>query len=225
METEKAMSEKPNPRKFKTGYFRMSFPALLKPRKNDEGNERFELTMLFPPGEFEATRKAAMAAMTAAMTEKYGDDKSKWPKLKRKPTDVIRDFDEYNSESNKPLKGDWKGWTMMRANASTKMPPNIVGQHKGENGKFPAITDEREVYGGRWARASLEAYVYDRKDGKGVTLGIVNVQLAKHDKKFGGAVTAAEEDFDDVSDEWAGAGDAFDSGEQASTREEEDAPW
>jgi len=218
-------TDKPNLRKFQSEPFRMSFPALLKPRKNDEGNERHELTMLYPPGGFEITRKKAMAAMKAAMVEKFGDDQTKWPKLKRKPSDVIRDFAEYNAESNKPLKGDWAGWTMVRANASTKFPPGVVGPVKDASGKFPVITDEREVYGGRWARATLEAFFYDRKDGKGITLGIANVQLLKHDKKFGGAVTAPEQDFDDASDEWAGAGDDYDSGAQQSKATAEDADW
>lgn len=218
------MSEdKPNLRKFRTEPFRLSFPSLppMKPRKNAKsGKEQFELTALCPPQTAAIERAKAMKAFEAAMEEKFGD-KSKWPKLKRKPTDVLRDFEEYNSDGEKPLPGDWKGWLMFRANATTKYPPNVVGPVKGPDGKFPVITDEREVYGGRWARATIEALYYDHEEGgKGVTLSVVNVQLLKHDKKFGGSVTAAEKDFDDATPEMAGEGDAFDSGEQASTTDE-----
>jgi hypothetical protein len=215
--------EKPNLRKVKTGYFRMSFPALLQPRKNDEGNERYELTMLFPPG---FDKKPFMVAFKNAMTEKYGPDSTKWPKLKRKPDDVIRDFAIYNAEANKPLAGDWTGWTMVRANAS-KVAPKVVGPIKGQDGKFPDVTDEREIYGGRWARATVEAYVYDRKDGKGVTLGLASVQLAKHDTKFGAAITAPEKDFDDVDASMLGNADDYDAGTvtEGATAGAEASPW
>lgn len=214
---------KDNPRRVRTPMFRMSYPSLLKPRqyKDDETGvvrERYELTMLFPPG---SDMKPMQRAARAAMSEKYGDDQSKWPKMKRKLADVIRDFGEYNSESDKPLPGDWSGWIMVRANATTKYAPNIVGHTKSSNGTFPVITDEREVYGGRWAKATIEFYVYERKDGRGLTVGLGNVQLLKHDTPFGGAVTSAERDFDDATEEEAGAGDAFDSGEKSSTDDDE----
>lgn len=215
--------EKPNLRKFRTTPFRMSFPHILTPRetKDDSGKVtlRYELNMLFPPGGFD--RKVFMTAFKNAMVEKYGEDRSKWPKLKRKPDDVIRDFDEFNAEANKPLPGDWKGWTLVRANATAKRPPGVVGATRGSDGKFPVIRDEREVYGGRWAKATLEAFAYDHKQGgKGVTLGLCNVQLLKHDTKFGNAITAPEQDFDDADPEWAGEGDAFDNGGAA-----EDDDW
>lgn len=217
-------------RRVKTVPFRMSFPALLKPRANEDDDgkatERYELTMLFPPGTF--NKAPFYSAFTAAMIQEHGSDKSKWPKLKRKPDDVMRDFAEYNSEANKPLAGNWAGWTMVRANASTKQPPGVVGAVRGPDGKFPVITDDREVYGGRWGRATVEAYYYEnKKGGKGVTLGLVNVQLLKHDTKFGHAVTAPETDFDDdVAPEWSGAADDFDQGAApAGEAKTEDAGW
>lgn len=213
------MTDKPNLRRIKTPLFRMSFPALLTPQQpKDGGKPSFGLSMLFPPG-FDKT--PFMTAFSYAMEDKYGTDRLKWPKLKRKPADVIRDFGEFNSEANKPLAGEWDGWTMVRARASESHPPGVVGQIKGANGKFPVITDAREIYGGRWAKAMLEAFVYDRPDGKGVSLSIINVQLGKHDTKFGGAISAPEDDFSDMTPEEAGAADAFDGG--ASTAGDE--PW
>ncbi len=203
-------------KKIRTVPGRMSHPNILKPRteKDEEtGLEKtqYQIALLLPPG----TDKAPfMAALKAAMVAKFGPDTSTWPKLKRKPADVIKDFAEYNSERDKPLPGDWTGWLMVRANADVKHPPNVVGPTKGADGKFPKITDEREVYGGRWARATLDAFFYDsKKGGKGVTFGLNNVQLLKHDTNFGGAVTAAEDDFDDASKEWAG--DDWDGGDAA----------
>jgi hypothetical protein len=199
-------AEKPNPRKLKTVPFRMSFPFLLEPKEEEENGvvkRSYQLSMLFPPG----TDKAPFnAALKAAMVEKHGEDKSKWPKLKRGPSDVLRDFGEYNSERDKPLPGDWTGWLMVRANANEKFPPNVVGPKKNpDTGKFPVIKDAREVYSGRWARATIDAFFYkDKKGGTGVTFGLKGVQLLKHDSNFSGAVSVAEKDFDDASEEWAG---------------------
>lgn len=200
---------KPNLRKVMIGPFRMSFPNILKPREyNDKGviTLRHELTALTPPT---FNTAGAKAALRAAMAEKFGDDVNKWPKLKRKASDAIADFGKYNAEdSNKPLPGDWAGWHMIRTASPGDRPPAVVGPTKGADGKFPLITDSREVYGGRWARATVEAYFYDRKDGKGLTFGLVNVQLLKHDAPFGRATAKAEDDFDDASTEWAGGDDA-----------------
>lgn len=201
---------KPNPRKIKTVPFRMSFPHILKARAAEEGGKpRFELTMLLPPGTDLAPFKTALRA---AMTEKHGDDPKKWPRLKRKPDDVIRDFAKYNAEEAKTsLPGDWTGWTMIRTAAPEDRPPGVVGSTKGGDGKFPIITDSREVYGGRWARATVEAYFYSRKDGSGVTFALVNVQLLKHDVSFGNGVTKPEDDFDNADAAWAGEDGAKES--------------
>jgi hypothetical protein len=209
-------------RRIKTDFFRMSFPSIVTTRTGDDGKERYELTMLFPPGKF--NKAVYMAAFEAAMSEKYGADKSKWPKLKHKPSDVIRDFAEYNSAANKPLAGDWTGWTMCRAKKSADNGQlSVVGPLRGADGKFPAITDAREVYGGRWARATLDAFVYERKDGKGVSLGLANVQLAQHDNRFGAGSTKPEDDFDNVPAEMLGEADSFDGGGEVAANE--DAPW
>jgi hypothetical protein len=196
-------------RKIKTAPFRMSFPSILEPRENEETDRKsYQISMLLPPGTDLAPFKAALAA---AMATKYGDDKSKWPKLRHGPAEVLKDFENYNATANKPLAGDWAGWALVRASATDKYPPSVVGPIKGSDGKFPRITDSREVYGGRWARATLEAYAWERKDGKGVTFGLLNVQLLKHDSPFGKAVTAPESDFDNASEEWAGSNGNWDA--------------
>lgn len=205
------MAKEQNPlRKVKTPAFRMSFPNLLEPRTDeDTGRQTYGVTMLFPPG---ADLKPFNAAMEAAMSDKYGADKSKWPKLKRGPKDAVQDFAEYNASRDKPLPGDWKGWTKVTTNCPADHPPGVVGPTKGANGKFATVTDKREVYGGRWARATVDCYVYERKDGKGLTFGLKNVQLLKPDASFGAPVSAPEDDFDNAPAELAGEADAFDKG-------------
>jgi hypothetical protein len=57
-----------------------------------------------------------------------------------------------------------------------------------------------EVYGGRWARASVSVYWYDNTS-KGVGLGLSNVQLLDHDDPLGGGRVAAESEFEAVDEE------------------------
>jgi hypothetical protein len=212
------MTDTKNPgQKIKTDPFRMSFPWILlaKEDKGDDGKVKktFQLGMLYPPGTDLTKYKAALAA---AMTNKFGADKSKWPNLRHKPADVIRDFESYNAGTKKPLAGDWKGWTMIRANAPEAYPPGVVGPVKGGQRQVPEhhrrSRGVRRPVGARDdRRVPLRPH---QTGGKGVTFGLKNLQLLKHDTNFSGAVTAPEEDFDNASDEWAGEADAFDSGKE-----------
>lgn len=208
------MSEKENLRKVKTDPFRMSFPFLLETREDkDTGRKSYQLSMLLPP---DVKTDRYRAALREAMVTKFGDDQKKWPKLARGPDDVIRDFGEYNAGTEKPLAGDWKGWTLIRANAPEDRPPSVVGPLKDASGKFPTITDKREVYAGRWARATIEAYYYPR-NGHCLTFGLQNVQLLKHDDRFGAGNSRPEDDFDNAPEEWTEGEEKWADEEKATT--------
>lgn len=201
-----------DPRKVRTPEFRMSFPYLLEPRAGFKGNterKTYGIEMLFPP-------KSNMApfnnALVAAMAMKFGPDKKGWPRIQRTPKDVIRDFGEFNSQAKTPLEGDWDGWFMVRANCSDKVAPYVVGPLMDANGIFPRITDPREVYGGRWAKAVLQAYYYPGPTSSGVTFGLVSVQLLKHDSHFGIGRSKPEQDYENASEEWSGETNANEYG-------------
>lgn len=215
------MAEISKLRKVKTPPFRMSFPSIPphEAREDDKSKRRsYQLGMLFPPG---LVLEPFKVALWHAMADRFGPDDKKWPRIKRKPEKVIKNFEEYNAEAKTVLKGDWKGWTLIRANRGEKTKdgrdnaPHVVGPTAGADGKFPVITDRREVYGGRWARATIDAYYYPDDVNDGVTFGLGNVQLLKHDTAFGGGRPSAEDDFDNASEAWSGQGDAFEKGEPA----------
>jgi Protein of unknown function (DUF2815) len=215
---------KPNLRRIRTLPFRMSFPCLppMPPRVDpDSGRKTYGVVMLFPPG---TDMNPVLTALKEAMIAKFGEKKN-WPKIKRGADEVIRNFAEYNANAKTPLPGDWTGWIMVSANAvasDSMKPPAVVGPIKGPDGQFPRITDLREIYGGRWARATIEAYYFNVKGkNSGVTFGLSNVQLLKPDERFGADRPAPERDFDDVEGEMAGAGDAFEKGEE----DEDDGKW
>jgi hypothetical protein len=209
-----------NPRRIRTVPFRMSFPILppMPPRIDEaSGRKTYGLMMLFPPP---FDQKPYRTALREAMVFKFGSEQRNWPRCKRTPDDVIKDYAEYNANSKSPLQGDWSGWFAINANAIAadgNIPPSVVGQLKGPDDKFPVITDLREIYAGRWARATIDAYYYDVKGkSNGVTFGLSNVQLLKPDTRFGFSKPPAERDFDDVTGEMAGEGDAFETGQVVS---------
>ena len=223
------MNVQENLRRLRTPPFRMSFPVLppMPPRVDEQsGRKTYGIMMLFPPP---FDDKPFRVALTEAMTFKHGERKN-WPKIKRGPDDVIKDFAKYNREAKTPLAGDWSGWFAINANATASdeiIPPAVVGPIKGPNGTFPVITDLREIYGGRWARATIDAYYYSVGKGltNGVTFGLSNVQLLKPDTRFGFSRPAAERDFDDVTGEMAGEGDAFDAGQMNNDPDEDGKRW
>lgn len=197
----------------RTDPFRMSFFVVppMKAKTDDRtGRQTFGGLMLFPPT---VKMDRYHAALEYAMIEKFGPDKKNWPRIKRRPEHVITDFEAYNkNEAKTELPGDWCGWHKISCSTRAAYPPGVVGSTKNAEGKFAPITDPREIYGGRWARAEIEAYHYDN-DGQGVTFGLRNVQLGKHDTPFGRTNTRPEDVFaDEMPEEYRDTGDAFEAG-------------
>ncbi|MBB3980132.1 hypothetical protein GGQ64_005379 [Rhizobium azooxidifex] len=67
-----------------------------------------------------------------------------------------------------------------------------------KNGAPVQEADEAdELYNGRWFRSSLNPYWYDNEN-IGVSLGLVNVQLLKHDEPLAGGKVKADREFEPV---------------------------
>jgi len=161
---------------------RLSFPHLFNAQANDRGEMRYSLALLLPP---ETDLKPIRAALAAAAVEKWGADKAKWPKQMRGPDEVIRKCEE------KDQYAQFAGWHYINMSSSAK--PGVVDAAKND------VTDAAEVYPGRWARVSAAAFAYDNKT-KGVSIGLNNVQVLKHDESLGGK-PRAKDDFDEYADE------------------------
>ena len=201
--------------KIVTGPFRLAFPTLFEPRAfSDGGKPKYSVVMLFPkngesllpkvggPGIMEL-RKLAMAAVK----EKWGEDKAKWPAN-------LKGIDPKTSVSSTgkdgwPLRdGDLVEWDGFHdhvfVRASSKFKPGIV------NAKLRPIMSEDDVYGGLICRAQINAYGYDSNGSKGVAFGLSNIQILKDDGTSFGSKQRAEDAFSSF-------GDAGDTGE--------DEPW
>lgn len=153
---------------------RMSFPVLFTPQfppNKTDGKKRYSIALLIPDGcDLTLLKQEAKRAAV----EKWGE---KTPANLKSP---------FLDAENYEYTGYVSGHTLIRATATNK--PGVVNA-KGEN-----VDDESEVYGGRWAIASLRAYAYDVSGNRGVAFGLQNVQLLDHDEPLGGRARA-EDDF------------------------------
>lgn len=164
---------------------RMSFPVLFDPKPppgNPEGKKRFGVALLIPAG--------ADLALLQKNAKEVAETKWGVGKLPKNLKSPFLDAGAYEYQ------GYEEGWSLIRA--TTVQKPGIVNA-KGEN-----VSDEQEVYPGRWCVASLRAFAYDQAGNRGVSFGLQNIQLLDHDTALGGRVRA-EDEFTPV-DDVAGAG-------------------
>jgi hypothetical protein len=178
------------------GAGRLSFPSLFEPKLNDDGNSRYEATLLMPPG-FDT--KPLLEALEKVAVEQFGK-RELWPDKMRKPEDVVATLTKRKrTMSGKELVGYEPGWTPIAA-ADPKRQPKVVDRDN------KIVTDPKQVYGGRWARLLIRPYAYANKSA-GVTFALLGVRLLKDDEPFGGGV--------DVQAAFAGIDDSEDDNDDA----------
>lgn len=160
------MSNTDQSTKFILGPGRLSFPKIFTPNSKEYGG-KYQATLLLPPDYDFGPLKKLMLNVAIA---KFGADKSKWPRGMRGPSDIIRDCAE---KSN--LSGYEPGWHFVSA-ASPDMPGVV-------DATLAKVTDPRDAYPGRWAKMSVNVFAYSNVK-HGVSLGLQNIQLLKHDDAF-----------------------------------------
>lgn len=174
-------------KKVVTPKFRVSFPAIFKPKAFDTSQEaKYSLTMLFDEdidlakpadGQNNSLKRAAFNAAA----EKWGPDKAKWPKGLRMP------FRDGNEKSSTGYEGT------IFVNASSKTQPGLVDKN------LRPILNETDFYAGCYARAEVIAYAYDKMGNKGIGFSLQNIQKLEDGEPFSGR-KAASSVFDKVSD-------------------------
>lgn len=159
--------------------FRGSFVHLAKPRAAaPDAPEKYSMMVVLPTSDPEcaACLTRLQEACNAAALAKFG---GKLPKKLRLP------FRDGDMEDNRP---EWAGSVVFPVSASVEFRPQVVDKDLNE------IIDPAELYSGAWYRVSLRAYAWDNPvGGKGVSLGLVNVQKLRDDEPFSGGVKAADE--------------------------------
>ena len=171
-----------------TSEVRFAFVNLFKPRKNDQGKEKFGVTLLFPhPSKLSGADLAAyntcISTMKAqaqqAVKEKWGD---KIPAGLRTPFRDQGDKTEYA--------GYEAGAVFM--NVTSEQRPEVV------DATVQPIIEPAKIYSGCYGRVSLRAFAYDNSGNKGVSFGLQNVQKLRDGEPLGGRGPATA-DFQPVA--------------------------
>lgn len=154
--------------------------------KTDDSKGRYRATLLFPKA---ADLSILLKAVNDAAFGEWGAN----PKFKVKKPFLKTEDQPRLAE----LAADFP--TFIRLSSSQK--PDIA---LASAPKVP-VTDESEVYGGRWAVISLNANTWSHDTGgKGVSLYMNHVMLLDHDEPLGSSRPKMEDVFEAVE----GAGDA-----------------
>lgn len=193
--------------------FRVSFPQVFEKAAYNNGTPRFSLVALFYPKTFTAKDKAKWDAILKELNRVSVEG------FKKPMKDLDRGVYKlpFHKGDEKSYQGygdpDMRYCTL----ANSKNRPGIIDLRTNE-----PITSENseEFYAGCWARGSVNPYWFNNI-GKGLALGLGNLQKLKDDTRFDGATTA-EEDFgdDDISDQFPGD-DIGDGGDDAGGDEED----
>lgn len=172
-----------------TTEFRVAFPSVFRPKYNDlSGKDEYSVVALFKKGvDISNLKKAAQAAVI----KKWGENKNKWPKNLKSPFRDQGDRVKIDEETGKEFLPQGYEAGAIYLNLKSQQRPGVVAQNKDE------IIDESEFYGGCWARASVNAFAYDKKGNKGVSFGLNNLQKLKDDDAFGNR-SKAQDDFSAV---------------------------
>ena len=165
-----------------TPKFRVSFPNVFRPqinKMNPGAEPKYTLTMLF---EKDADLSALKKAAGDAVIEKWGADKTKWPKNLRNP---------FRDQGDKEFEGYEPGAIFITA--TSKQRPGLVDQ------KLQDIIEEKDFYPGCYARATVRAFTYDNNGNRGVSFGLQNIQKLADGEPLGGR-TRPSDDFEPVGD-------------------------
>jgi len=132
-----------------TGKFRVSFPHLFTPSKNQRGDDVYDVTMLIPKEDTETINEIMRVAKEAAI--------EKWPKLadhpnRDKPGAWFTGLKGPIRDGVEKIHIEGYEEDIVFARASTRKKVAVVDQNKRP------ITDSDKVYPGCYARAMVNAW-------------------------------------------------------------------
>jgi hypothetical protein len=185
--------------------FRLSFPNVFQPKAAVQGGkEEFSIVMLFKKDD--PAVRDLRALLKDAITEKWGEDKTKWPPNLRNMN--LATHVSVNGKDGWPIvDGDMKSYEgyagMLSIRAKSGYKPGVVSRDLED------IINPREVVGGLIARAEINAWAYNHPTGgPGVSFGLQNLQILKDDGvRFSGKAASNPKDvFGAWEDDYAGTG-------------------
>ncbi len=181
-------------KKHVTPVFRLSFPNLFEAKAMDENSKpKYGCSAIWTPSKFtESDKKRWKAIMGALDAESKRAFKKAWKSLPANFKTGIRDGAEKEN-----MEGYGEGTRF--ANLTTKMRPGVIDA--GKNKISPEEGNQDDIYPGCYCRATVNVYSYDNK-GKGVALGLMNIQKVADGERLDSRTDAAEDFDDDIDDQW-----------------------
>jgi len=169
-----------------TPRFRASYPKVFKAELNTLSNElEYSLVALFELG---ADLSALKTQAEAACADKWGPDRSLWPKATLPDgTQISAIRSPFRDQADRPAKDKSTGRVLTDAKGAPVLQPGHVKgaiyltlkarQRPGlVDQNVQPILDESVFYAGCYARAEVRAYAYDQKGNRGVSFGLQNLQ-------------------------------------------------
>ena len=186
---------------------RIAFPHFFKKQEFGESS-KYRGCAIYNPEEATAQDKqqwkALLAELNRVSLEAFGTPYKELPKKVGRPI--------WDGADKAELDGFEAGQRCF--NMSTDRPPAVVDIDRN-------LLDEGDMYGGCYVRIALNVYSYDNKYGKGISIGLGNVQKIKDGEPFGATQGDPNEDFtDDVDESWVEEDDDLGGDD-----EEEDVPF
>lgn len=180
--------KKDNPRVI-TPVFRVSFPHVFIPQDpmSAEGKPKYGVMALFSPKEFSPEETVLWQKMIALANDA---SMKKFQKiLKDLPPNFKKPFHRGDEKAEYGFTSD-----QIYVNITSHIMPGIVAS----DGKTKII-DQNSFYPGCYARASVNAFGFDKKGGKGVAFGLNNLMFVKDGERLDNRIEA-EKEFEDFSD-------------------------
>lgn len=164
-----------------TPEFRVSFPYVMTGQEKDQVKNgvvekvvKYSVTMLFPK---DADLTVLATLVNNVMVEKFGLDKTKWPKIRKPFRDQGEKADKY--------KGYEAGAVFSTATSNQK--PGVLDV----TGK--RVVEPSEFYAGCYAVATVRAFYYKNSGNEGIAFGLSNIMKTRDGENIGGRASAEEE--------------------------------
>lgn len=186
-------------KKLVTPAFRVSFPKVFEADSFNGGPPKFSVAAVWDPSKFTPAEKKQWQAIIDLC------DEVSLERFKKKMGDLPANFKRAIRDGAEKADLAGYGEGMLFANLSSKMKPGVIDRNS------QPILDADEFYPGCYARATVTAYSYDQGGGKGVALGLQNLQKLGEGDRLDSR-TDASEDFgnEDIDDDRWGGGDPLD---------------
>jgi hypothetical protein len=170
---------------------RLIWVYLFKPKKFDNGN-KYCTDIIFNPAQMETPEfKAMKAAANEIASKHFGDRLAGMVQAEKFTSPFWKNERKIDPATGKLPDGYEPGGVYITVKASESARPGVV---QNTAAGLQRIIDENDVYGGMWARVSLDLFAYEDKSS-GVSFGLRSVLKVRDDKPLTSRRASAEDDF------------------------------